>query len=170
MFRVTERQLLCGLSTVVDCPLARPHLYDTAKKLAARCNATIAVVECKPSDSAEWRRRLEKRGRAHASGDNGHKPHKPVEWRDLESLIAGYEGCDSWPARFRLNPVPRTSSSSSGVPRRSELAIVPEQLLGSHGDTQLGRHSRLNVRSAGNKCLRLQGGAASLSLHAGAVA
>lgn len=36
MFRVTARQLLCGLSTVVDCPLARPQLYVLAKALAAQ--------------------------------------------------------------------------------------------------------------------------------------
>ena len=36
MFRVTARQLQCGLSTVVDCPLARQQLYVLAKALAAQ--------------------------------------------------------------------------------------------------------------------------------------
>jgi predicted kinase len=34
MWRVCERQLCCGLSIVVDCPLARRELFDRAAGLA----------------------------------------------------------------------------------------------------------------------------------------
>ena len=34
MWRVCERQLCCGLSVVVDCPLARRELFDRAAGLA----------------------------------------------------------------------------------------------------------------------------------------
>ena len=36
MWRVCERQLRCGLSVIVDCPLARRELFDRAASLAAQ--------------------------------------------------------------------------------------------------------------------------------------
>ena len=36
MWRVCERQLSCGLSVIVDCPLARRELFDRAAALAAQ--------------------------------------------------------------------------------------------------------------------------------------
>ena len=46
MFRVTARQLQCGLSTVVDCPLARPQVYDLAKALAAQARFSQQTYVC----------------------------------------------------------------------------------------------------------------------------
>ena len=42
MFRVTATQLKCGVSTVVDCPLARPQLFHRAKALAAQVGMNSA--------------------------------------------------------------------------------------------------------------------------------
>lgn len=47
MFSYCEAQLACGLSAVLDCPLARRSLYDRAAKLAAkvRCGEAGVVVD-----------------------------------------------------------------------------------------------------------------------------
>lgn len=41
MFRYAETQLACGLSVIVDCPLARRPLFDRAAALAARVRKVL---------------------------------------------------------------------------------------------------------------------------------
>lgn len=41
MWRVAGTQLACGLSVVVDCPLARRSLYDRAAALAAEVSTAV---------------------------------------------------------------------------------------------------------------------------------
>ena len=36
MWRIAGRQLACGNSVIVDCPLARRQLYDTGCAIAAQ--------------------------------------------------------------------------------------------------------------------------------------
>lgn len=85
MWRVVSTQLGLGLDVVVDSPLSRrPHL-DRLLDVASESGARVVVVECKPGDEAEWRRRLELRG--------GSEWHKPSTWRDMERLLEGYGGC-----------------------------------------------------------------------------
>lgn len=48
-------------------------------------------MECKPEDEAEWRRRLELRGKGEAASG-----HKPATWRDMERLLEGYGGCTEY--------------------------------------------------------------------------
>ena len=38
-FSVAQKQLLCGNSVIVDCPLARPALYDRGRALAVQVGA-----------------------------------------------------------------------------------------------------------------------------------
>jgi len=47
MFRQVGRQLQCGMSVVVDCPLARVSLYETARSLAAQ----VGGPACAPAAS-----------------------------------------------------------------------------------------------------------------------
>jgi len=47
LFRQVGRQLQCGLSVVVDCPLARLSLYETAASLAAQ----VGGPACAPAAS-----------------------------------------------------------------------------------------------------------------------
>jgi predicted kinase len=92
LWRLAERQLQLGLSVVVDCPLSRPTHLDRLARLPA---ALVVVVECRPGDEAEWRRRLEERGGALADG-GGDGWHKPKSWAELERLVEGYQGCTDY--------------------------------------------------------------------------
>ncbi|CAD5186720.1 unnamed protein product [Musa acuminata subsp. malaccensis] len=102
IWRLAATQLRLGLSVVVDSPLSRrahlDRLLDLAHGAAA---AGVVVVECRPKDAAEWRRRLEARGAAAGSGEEGW--HKPGTWEDLQRLLEGYQGCTD----FDVSDVPR---------------------------------------------------------------
>lgn len=88
MCRVTATQLGLGLSVVVDSPLSRRAHLDRLVEMADGNGAKVVVVECKPGDQAEWRRRVEARG---AGGGPGW--HKPATWEEMERLLEGYGGC-----------------------------------------------------------------------------
>lgn len=96
VFAVAATQLSNGLSVVVDSPLSRRARLDRLVRLASSHGARIAVVECRPGDEAEWRRRLEARRDAGSW-------HKPATWRDLERLLEAYGGC----TEYDLGGVPR---------------------------------------------------------------
>lgn len=96
VFAVAATQLSNGLSVVVDSPLSRRARLDRLVRLASSYGARIAVVECRPGDEAEWRRRLEARRDAGSW-------HKPATWRDLERLLEAYGGC----TEYDLGGVPR---------------------------------------------------------------
>lgn len=99
LWRVAKRQVRLGLSVVVDSPLScRAHL-DALTRLSA---ALVIVVECRPGNEEEWRRRLEERGAAVADG-GGDGWHKPKTWAELKTLVEGYQG--------------RTDYDTGGVPR-----------------------------------------------------
>ena len=42
MWRYIEKQLLCGLSVIVDCPLAREALFAKGRQLA--CQVSVHLV------------------------------------------------------------------------------------------------------------------------------
>ncbi|KAI9178519.1 hypothetical protein LWI28_027477 [Acer negundo] len=99
VFRVASTQLNLGLSVVVDSPLSCRARLDDLLRSAAPAGARLIIVECKPSDEAEWRRRLETRG--------GSSWHKPSTWHDLERLLQGYGGCTDYdwvmyPSRLKV--------------------------------------------------------------------
>lgn len=99
LWRMAERQLQLGLSVVVDSPLSRRAHLDMLSRLPA---TLFVVVECRPSDEDEWRRRLEERGGALADG-GGDGWHKPKTWAELERLVEGYQGCTD----YDIGDVPR---------------------------------------------------------------
>lgn len=91
VFRIAATQLGLGLGVVVDSPLSRRAHLDRLQELAEGARARLFVVECKPEDEAEWRRRLELRGKGEAASG-----HKPATWRDMERLLEGYGGCTEY--------------------------------------------------------------------------
>uniref|UniRef100_A0A0D9WVP8 Uncharacterized protein n=1 Tax=Leersia perrieri TaxID=77586 RepID=A0A0D9WVP8_9ORYZ len=99
LWRVAERQVQIGLSVVVDLPLSRRAHLDALTQLPA---ALVVVVECRPGNEDEWRRRLEERGAAVVEG-GGDGWHKPKTWAELERLREGYQGCTD----YEFGDVPR---------------------------------------------------------------
>lgn len=89
--QVASTQLMLGLNVVIDSPLSRQAHLDRLMQLAASTSAQLVIVECKPQDEDEWRRRLERRG----AGDCA-SWHKPSTWRDMERLFERYGGCTEY--------------------------------------------------------------------------
>ncbi|KAI3820861.1 hypothetical protein L1987_08411 [Smallanthus sonchifolius] len=86
IWRMVETQLSLGLSVVIDSLLSHRAHFDRLVDLAKAFDGTqLVVVECKPKDEVEWRRRLENRGKDGSW-------HKPATWRDMERLLEGYKG------------------------------------------------------------------------------
>ncbi|WOL08959.1 hypothetical protein Cni_G17712 [Canna indica] len=115
IWRTAATQLRLGLSVVIDCPLSRRAHLDRLLELA-RSSAPVAgvvIVECRPTDASEWRRRLEERGAA--AGSEGEGWHKPGTWEQLQGLLEGYRGCTD----YDVGEVPRlvldTTSAAAGV-------------------------------------------------------
>lgn len=91
VWQLASKQVNLGLSVIIDSPLSgRAHL-DRLLQLATTAKACLVIVECKPSDEAEWRRRLEKRG-----ANDESSWHKPRTWEELERLVEGYKGCTDY--------------------------------------------------------------------------
>eukprot|EP00798_Chlamydomonas_sp_ICE-L_P021149 gene21149-28038_t len=93
MFRMAETQLELLPGVIVDCPLATVQLYETAKEIAQRHNATVLVVECCCSDDGMWKERLERRGETDKEST---RSHKPCSWQQLQELLSRYDGCYKW--------------------------------------------------------------------------
>ncbi|KAL4419254.1 hypothetical protein ABPG77_001192 [Micractinium sp. CCAP 211/92] len=128
MWRVAATQLACGLSLVVDCPLARRSLYDRAVTLAAEHGARLALVELEPRDSAEWRRRVEARGAADAGTDNC---HKPGSWADIQAIAARNAGSEAWSEALGEGEPPlrlQLDSTAPGSDTAAQLAAVLSML------------------------------------------
>ncbi|GMN54998.1 hypothetical protein TIFTF001_024125 [Ficus carica] len=116
IWRLASTQLRLRHSLVVDSPLSRRAHLDRLLHLASSHSARLFIVECKPSDEAEWRRRLELRAAAAAS--EGGEPaadgggwHKPATWRDIERLLEGYGGCTD----YDVGEVPRIVVDTTAV-------------------------------------------------------
>ncbi|KAL6880580.1 hypothetical protein ACP4OV_012145 [Aristida adscensionis] len=97
LWQVAERQVRLGLSVVVDSPLSRRAHLDALARLPG---VLVVIVECRPGDQEEWRRRLENREAADGCGGGW---HKPKTWGELSSLIEGYQGCTD----YEIGDVPR---------------------------------------------------------------
>lgn len=97
IWQIAATQLRLGLSVILDSPLSRPAHLHRLRHLAADTGARIIIIECRPGDHAEWRRRLEERG---GEGGGG---HKPATWEDLQKLLEGYGGC----TEYDVGDVPR---------------------------------------------------------------
>ncbi|RDX74199.1 hypothetical protein CR513_46076, partial [Mucuna pruriens] len=85
---IASTQLRLRLSVLLDSPLSRRAHLDRLRHLAADADALLLLVECRPTDHAEWRRRLEER-----RGGGG---HKPATWEELQKLLESYGGCTDY--------------------------------------------------------------------------
>ncbi|KAG6497322.1 uncharacterized protein LOC121988877 [Zingiber officinale] len=121
LWQMAATQLRLGLSVVIDSPLSRrahlDHLIDLAHSGDSSVGAAgLVVIECRPSDADEWRRRVEARGAAatEAAGGGGEGWHKPATWEQLQELLEGYQGCTD----YDVGRVPRlvvdTTSPETG--------------------------------------------------------
>uniref|UniRef100_A0A7C8YL34 P-loop containing nucleoside triphosphate hydrolase protein n=1 Tax=Opuntia streptacantha TaxID=393608 RepID=A0A7C8YL34_OPUST len=102
LWRIAATQIRLGLSVVLDSPLSRRHHLDRILTIAG--NHSVFIVECRPSDLDEWRRRLERRGAEEGGG------HKPATWQDLERLLEVYGGC----SEYDVGEVPRLVVDTTG--------------------------------------------------------
>ncbi|KAG8083704.1 hypothetical protein GUJ93_ZPchr0016g2532 [Zizania palustris] len=116
LWRMAERQVQLGLSVVVDSPLSRRAHLEALIRLPA---ALVVVVECRPGNEKEWRRRLEERGTAVAEG-SGDGWHKPKTWVELERLRDGYQGCTD----YEFGDVPRIVVDTTDLTVDSEAIAV----------------------------------------------
>lgn len=91
MIGMTRKQLLNGLSVIVDSPLSRKSVYNQLKHIATTFGATVIILECISSDQSIWNNRLEQR-RAKAKG----MYHKPSDLQEVLNLIQSYGGDDEW--------------------------------------------------------------------------
>ncbi|KAK4847161.1 hypothetical protein QYF36_026409 [Acer negundo] len=120
VFRVASTQLNLGLSVVVDSPLSCRARLDDLLRSAAPAGARLIIVECKPSDEAEWRRRLETRG--------GSSWHKPSTWHDLERLLQGYGGCTD----YDVGDVPKVIVDTTAPVELEDLVSRVLEFILSH--------------------------------------
>lgn len=81
MFNVARRQLLQGLSVVCDSPLTSNMGYERATRVAVETGAALVVVECRCSDAALWRRRIEARRAL------GLPAHHKTDWASLQDHL-----------------------------------------------------------------------------------
>ncbi|KAF6266465.1 AAA domain-containing protein [Scenedesmus sp. NREL 46B-D3] len=93
MFRHVASQLSLGISTVVDCPLARVELFDQAAAIAQQHGAIVAVVDCIAGDAARWQQQVEARA---AAQPHPGVVHKPQSWQQMQQLLQRYDGCWRW--------------------------------------------------------------------------
>ncbi|KAL4431261.1 hypothetical protein ABPG75_006517 [Micractinium tetrahymenae] len=159
MWRVAATQLACGLSVVVDCPLARRSLYDRAAALVAEHGAQLALVELEPRDAAEWRRRVKARGAADAGTDHA---HKPGSWADIQAVAARNGGSEAWSEALGLHELPLRLKLDSTAPggtaaqlaavlamlRRGGAAVPEEVEQRSRGSILLGAAAQAAVQDA----------------------
>ncbi|KAF2283993.1 hypothetical protein GH714_017847 [Hevea brasiliensis] len=68
-----------------------PIIHKLKDFLASSAGARLVIIECKPLDEDQWRRRLEQRGAAHQASW-----HKPSTWQDLQRLLEEYDGCTDY--------------------------------------------------------------------------
>lgn len=95
LWNLAAAQIRLGLSVVVDSPCSRRSSLDRLLQIAAadKCGATVLLIECRPGDEAQWRRRLERRG---AAGDA--RWNQASTWQDLQRMLERYDGCYEYDA------------------------------------------------------------------------
>lgn len=128
MWRIVSTQLRHGLGIIVDSPLSRRAHLDRLIGLATNYQARLLIVECRPSDEAVWRTRLE--GRATRDEGSGTGWHKPSTWRDIERLLEGYGGCTD----YDVGEVPRiVVDTTEPCARIEDIASAVTEFIASHG-------------------------------------
>ena len=138
IWRITSTQLHLRLSVVIDSPLSRRAHLDRLIQLASSVGAQLLIVECKPKDEVEWRRRLEMRNGG--DGDAGGW-HKPRAWQDLEKLLEGYGGC----TEYDVGDVPKMVVDTTGPVEFEELCSNVLQFVVSHAGGTVNYHESSNT-------------------------
>ncbi|KAF7833445.1 P-loop containing nucleoside triphosphate hydrolase [Senna tora] len=119
IWRLASTQLRLGLGVVIDSPLSRRAHLDRLVSIAESSGARLVVVECKPSDRDEWRRRLERR-----AGSS----HKPATWRDLERLVEEYGGC----TEYDVGDVPKIVVDTTASVGKEEMCSGVVEFIAAH--------------------------------------
>ena len=131
IWQIASTQLRLGLSVVLDSPLSRRSHLDSLRRLAASSAASLLVVECRPRDHSEWRRRLERRGLGESDGSSW---HKPSTWQDLERLLEEYDGCTN----YEFGDVPRMVVDTTAQVGLGEMVSAVVEFIAAHAG---GEHS-----------------------------
>ncbi|GMH17241.1 hypothetical protein Nepgr_019082 [Nepenthes gracilis] len=140
LWRLASTQLRLGLSIVVDSPLSRPAHLDRLRHIAAAEGARLLVIECRPKDEEEWRRRIERRGAADDASW-----HKPCSWKDLQRLLEGYGGC----TEYDVGDVPKLVLDTTATAEVGEIASSVLEFVETHRDRtalKLRRRRRLQTQ------------------------
>ncbi|CAJ1971306.1 unnamed protein product [Sphenostylis stenocarpa] len=124
--QIASTQLRLGLSVLLDSPLSRSAHLHRLRSLAASLSAHLLLIECRPSDRLEWRRRLEARGRD-AGG------HKPATWEELEKLLEAYGGC----TEYDVGDVPRLVVDTTANLPLEEICSTALEFIFTHATTPL---------------------------------
>ncbi|KAK7300199.1 hypothetical protein RJT34_11036 [Clitoria ternatea] len=123
IFQIASTQLRLGLTVLLDSPLSRRAHLDHLRHLAAASVARLLVIECKPGDHAEWRRRLQQRG-----GGCGLGGHKPATWEDLQKLLEGYGGS----TEYDVGDVPKMVVDTTAQVPFEELCSAALEFISTH--------------------------------------
>ncbi|KAG7037505.1 hypothetical protein SDJN02_01132, partial [Cucurbita argyrosperma subsp. argyrosperma] len=124
VYRLASTQLRLGLSVIVDTPLSRRSHFCHLTDVASTAGVRLLIVECKPSDPTEWRRRLESRG-----ADDRTNWHKPSTWREIEMLLESYGGC----TEFDVGDVPRLVVDTTAPVSFDEIVSTVIDFIVSNG-------------------------------------
>ncbi|KAM1919903.1 hypothetical protein ACFX15_023786 [Malus domestica] len=124
VWQIASTQLRLGLSVIVDSPLSRRAHLEHLTQLASSCGARVLVVECKPKDEAEWRRRLERR----AAAEGGAGWHKPSTWGDMVRLLDGYGGC----TEYDVGDVPKVVVDTTAAVGFEEIVSNVVEFIETH--------------------------------------
>ncbi|KAJ4841030.1 hypothetical protein Tsubulata_030988 [Turnera subulata] len=123
IWQVASTQLRLGLSVVLDSPLSRRAHLDQLLRLASSSGAGLLIVECRPGDEAEWRRRLEQRKGAGSS--SSWSWHKPCTWEEMERLLEGYAGC----TEYEVGDVPKLVVDTTAPVGIEEIVCQVEEFI-----------------------------------------
>lgn len=124
IWQIAATQLRLGLSVIVDSPLSRRAHFEYLAHLGSSSGARLLIVECRPKDEEEWRRRLERR--AEAGGGPGW--HKPSTWQDMERLLDGYGGC----TEYDVGDVPKMVVDTTAALKVEELCSSVVEFIEIH--------------------------------------
>ncbi|KAL0002304.1 hypothetical protein SO802_016085 [Lithocarpus litseifolius] len=130
VFRIASTQVRLGLSVIIDSPLSRRAHLDRLVHVASSAGAHLLVVECKPKNEGEWRRRVEWRGGGGGEGGDGEAAswHKPATWSDMERLLEGYGGS----TEYDFGDVPRLVVDTTADVPVGELVSRVVEFVESH--------------------------------------
>lgn len=86
MWNVVSKQLQCGQSVVVDCPLMRSEVIQRAMEVTSHHNALAVIVKCSIKNETIWQQRLQNRREKVAQCEL----HKPFTWAEIQELANRY--------------------------------------------------------------------------------